>query len=46
MCIRDRRHVAQDVGEGPLENLLLGHRAQPVGITVGVEETVASLQPA
>ena len=37
--------VAQDVGEGPLEDLLFGHGPQPVGVSVRVKEAVASLQP-
>jgi hypothetical protein len=36
--------VAQDVSQGSLEDFLLGHRTQSVGVDVGVEETVAVLQ--
>ncbi len=36
--------VAQDVSQGSLEDFLLGHRAQSVGVDVGVKETVAVLQ--
>ena len=37
--------VAKDVAEGSLEDLLLGHWTKSVGVDVGVEETVAVLQP-
>ena len=36
--------VAQDVSQGSLEDFLLGHWAQSVGVDVGVEESVAVLQ--
>ena len=42
----DLGDVTQDVGEGPLEDLLFGNGAEPVGVAMRVEEPVASLQPA
>ena len=37
--------VAEDVSERPLEDFLLGHGPEAVGIDVSVEEPVAVLQP-